>query len=133
MKQTRKCGTIMKQPEFRVIVAGSRGITDYAFIRDRLDRILSGKALTHAITIISGCARGVDTLGERYAHERGYAILQFPADWDRYGRSAGYRRNVEMAHHAHALAAFWDGSSRGTGHMIEIARDNDLPVRIFQP
>lgn len=110
----------------RVIVAGSRGITDYDYLAKRLDEILP--TLTSEPTIISGGARGVDQMGERYAIERRLPYLRFPANWDLYGRRAGYIRNAEMAEHADALIAFWDGESRGTKHMIDEAMRMKLTV-----
>lgn len=82
------------------------------------------------VEIVSGAARGADALGERYAAERGLAVKQFPADWDRYGRSAGYRRNAEMAEYADAAVVFWDGKSKGSKHMINLAKEKGLPVRV---
>ena len=82
------------------------------------------------VEIISGTARGADALGERYAAERGLAVKQFSADWDRYGRSAGYKRNAQMAEYADAAVIFWDGISRGSKHMINLAKEKGLPVRI---
>lgn len=79
---------------FYCLVVGSRSITDYAFVRAKLDEILAPYAPD--IVIVSGGARGVDSLAEAYAEERGYIKAIFPADWDRYGKSAGYRRNVQM-------------------------------------
>ena len=75
-------------------------------------------------------ARGADRLGERYAKERGYKVIYFPADWDIDGRSAGFKRNVKMAEYADALVAFWDGKSSGTKHMIETAQGKGLDVRV---
>lgn len=69
-------------------------------------------------------------MGERYGRERNYSIDYFPAEWDRYGKRAGYIRNEEMAKHADALVAFWDGKSRGTKHMIDTARKYNLSIRI---
>ena len=71
-------------------------------------------------------------LGEAYAKLKGYGIKQFPAKWSEKGKSAGYLRNVEMAQYANALIAFWDGKSKGTRHMIEIAKERGLSVRIIQ-
>ena len=82
------------------------------------------------ITVVCGKARGADTLGEQYAKEQGYAVQYFPADWDRYGKAAGYLRNTEMAKNADALVAFWDGMSLGTRHMIETAKAHGLKVRV---
>ncbi len=69
-------------PLYRVIIAGGREFNDYGLLCQTCDRILSQKHQTHDIVIISGAARGADTLGERYAQERGYAIERFPADWE---------------------------------------------------
>ncbi len=78
--------------------------------------------------VVSGTARGADRLGEIWAQMQGIPVVQFPADWNRYGKKAGYLRNIEMADHAEALIALWDGESRGTKHMIEIATRKRLEV-----
>ncbi|MEO5581136.1 MAG: SLOG family protein [Saprospiraceae bacterium] len=80
--------------------------------------------------MVSGTARGTDMLGERYADEKGIPKKQFPADWPKYGKSAGYKRNTEMAKYADSLIAFWDGKSRGTKHMIDLAKQYNLKVRV---
>ena len=107
--------------EFKVIIAGGRDFNDYALLKTKADELLSFKCRTHKIVIVSGKARGADSLGERYAAEKGYEVSAHPADWDTYGKAAGYRRNAEMAQEADALIAFWDGKSRGTKHMIDLA------------
>ena len=63
-------------------------------------------------------------------YENGWEVLSFPADWDKYGKAAGYKRNDEMARNADALIAFWDGKSRGTRHMIDLAKKYGLQTRI---
>ena len=113
----------------KVIVAGSRGITDYEFIRANLDHVLP--TLTPEPVIVSGTARGVDQMGERYAIERGLRCERFPANWDLYGKRAGYIRNEQMAKYADALVVFWDGVSRGTKHMMDIATKAGLTVVII--
>lgn len=115
---------------FRVIIAGSRDFSDYDALKSYADVKLSNISRRDSIEVVSGCARGADTLGERYAEERGYGIKKFPADWNRYGKSAGYLRNVEMAEYADALIAFWDGKSKGTEHMIRIAKNRGLRIGI---
>jgi len=115
---------------FKVIVAGGREFNDYSLLCQTCDRMLSQKQRTHSIVIVSGTARGADTLGERYAQERGYSIEQYPADWEHAGKAAGFIRNAQMASVADALIAFWDGQSRGTAHMIELARKHELQVRV---
>lgn len=121
-----------KRPIFKVIVAGGRKFKDYELLKSKLDTILAEKRKTHRIYIISGMAQGADTLGERYANENGFTILGFPAEWNLYGKSAGIRRNAEMAKVGDALIAFWDGESPGTKNMIETARDKRLMVRVIK-
>ena len=118
--------------KFRVIIAGSRGFNDYNLLEEKCDFLLSEKVKTHDIVIVSGTARGADKLGERYARERGYELEAHPADWDKYGKSAGYRRNQEMAEVADAVICFWDGTSKGTKHMIDIAKEKNLMLRVIQ-
>lgn len=121
-----------KKPIFRIIIAGGRDFNDYNLLKEKVDNLISEKRKTHQIYIVSGKARGADSLGEKYANENGFNIVEFPADWDKFGKSAGYKRNVEMAENADALIAFWDGDSRGTKHMIDIAKEKNLPTRIIK-
>lgn len=119
-------------PLFRVIIAGTRTFTDYTLLQRECNHLLSEKQRTHNIVVVSGTARGADTLGERYARERGFQLRRFPADWDKDGKKAGMLRNYRMADNADALIVFWDGTSRGTANMINIARKKNLPVRVIQ-
>jgi hypothetical protein len=109
----------------RTIIAGSRNITDYVTILHAIS--LSWKPTV----VISGCARGADKLGEEWAIRNNVPIERFPANWNEYGKSAGYRRNVEMSENAEALLAIWDGESKGTKHMIDIAKKKELLVYIY--
>lgn len=111
----------------RVIIAGGRDFNDYRFLKERCDYFLSSQT---DIEIVSGGAKGADSLGERYANERNYGLKIFPADWNKYGKKAGYVRNVEMSEYADGLIAFWNGQSKGTKHMIDIAMKRNLRVRI---
>lgn len=113
---------------FRVIIAGGQYFEDYNTLKAYADRMLSN--ITDEIQIVSGCASGADALGERYAQEKGYSLKRFPADWNSYGRSAGPKRNRQMAQYADALIAFWDGVSRGTKNMIDEATSAGLLVRV---
>lgn len=110
----------------KVIIAGSRSITDYELIK----RAIVGSRF--AITeVVSGGARGVDRLGERWAAENGIPVIQFIPDWDTLGKKAGYARNADMANYAEALIAVYDGASKGTGHMIDIATRKKLKVFVY--
>lgn len=118
---------------FKVIVAGSRNFQDDEFLTERLDHLLSNKVAAGVpIEIVSGTAKGADTLGEEYAALRGHQVKRMPADWDRYGRSAGYRRNEEMAIYADACVVFWDGESRGTKHMIDLCAKHKIPCKVLR-
>ena len=109
----------------KVIIAGSRSITDYNMVKDAVNMI------QWPITeIVSGGANGVDKLGEQYAIEHIIDLKVFPADWNTYGKSSGFRRNQEMAKYADALIAVWDGESRGTKHMIELMLSEKKPVYV---
>lgn len=100
----------------KTIIAGSREITDLQSVVDAIEA-----SKIEITEVVCGGARGVDTLGKQWAEQHNIPVTTFPADWDRYGRSAGYRRNQQMGEYADALIAVWDGHSRGTKHMIDIA------------
>lgn len=113
----------------KIIVAGSRTFTNYAILHNTLQMLT--KNLPN-VTIISGDAQGADSLGVRYAKEKGHDVMHFPADWNKHGKSAGYKRNVEMADNADAVVVFWNGISKGAKHMIDIAKERKLPLRIYR-
>lgn len=113
----------------KIIIAGSRTYNDYSRLSEFCDQVISSMPETK-ITIVSGCAKGADMLGERYASERGYEVIKYPADWDKYGKSAGFLRNEEMAKVGHILIAFWDGQSKGTEHMINLGKKHNLKIEI---
>jgi hypothetical protein len=111
----------------RLIIAGSRGFNCYPTLALAMFRL----GLRPDV-IISGTARGADQLGEQYGACFGIPVERFPADWDRHGKRAGYLRNVQMAESADTLLAFWDGSSQGTAHMIDIARERGLTAHVWR-
>lgn len=117
--------------EFRVIIAGTRNFSNYELLKEKCNNILSAKRQDSNIVILSGTAKGADRLGERYARERGFLLRRFPADWDKDGNKAGPIRNAKMADNADALIAFWDGTSRGTAHMIMTAKEKGLATRVI--
>ncbi len=114
----------------KVIIAGSRSFDNYVLLSSVCDNVIP-KGL-HYIEIISGTSKGADKLGENYAWERNYGLKKFPADWDKNGKAAGYIRNEEMAKYADALIAFWDGESKGTKHMINLAKKHRLLIYIHK-
>lgn len=109
----------------KVIIAGSRNVTEPEMV---IEAIESSKF--EITEIVSGCARGVDQLGECWAEAVGVPIKKFKPNWA-LGKGAGLIRNIQMAEYANALIAIWDGKSRGTSHMIIEARKRGLKVYIY--
>jgi len=120
--------------DVRVLVAGGRDFHDYKRLCTHLDRYLATPvARLLPITIIGGGARGADTLGERYAKERGYLFEEYLPDWGKNGKSAGYIRNEEMAKALPTKCfCFWDGLSSGTEHMINLARKHEISTKVVE-
>lgn len=131
-----------KKP-FKVIIAGSRSFKDYELLRRKCDNIL--KDMEQEIWIISGTANGTDKLGEKYAQERGYYLMECPAQWDdiedkpnkeigttktgkKYWKLAGHRRNELMAQEADALILFNMGTP-GSNNMLQQAKLKRLKIR----
>ncbi len=105
----------------KTIIAGSRDICDY----DVLLEVIS-KCPWEITEVISGTARGVDRLGERWAKENNITCTKYPANWNMYGKSAGRIRNAKMASVADATIAIWDDKSNGTRNMIELSKIHEL-------
>lgn len=119
---------------FYCLVVGSRTFNDYAFMKRKLDHILQNK---DRVVIVSGGARGADSLAERYAKEKGYPTKVFKANWDRYGKQAGFLRNREMHKYIakakdRGVVAFWQNQSKGTAHNFELAEEYHNPIRIIK-
>lgn len=115
----------------KLIVAGTRTFTDYQYVKDKIEDLLKSKSLSNKeIEIITGGARGVDTLAERWARENNVKCTVVKADWGIYGKSAGPRRNQVMTEIGDILLAFWDGKSRGTKDMIAKAKGKKIDIYI---
>ena len=116
----------------RMIVCGSRTFTNRQLCFDTLDRLLEGKT---DVEIISGNADGADKLGEEYASIHALKCTVFVPEWKTFGKRAGIVRNKEMLSYAQeehpVVVAFWDGKSRGTRNMIEIANKAGAEVYVI--
>lgn len=111
----------------RLIISGGRDIWDFDFIVDTI------KFYTQNLdswTLVCGMAPGVDTVAYDYCEANGIPIVKYYADWDNYGKKAGPLRNEDMALHAEALLAIWDGNSPGTNDMIKRATDHGLKFKV---
>lgn len=116
---------------FHLIVAGSRNFRDFELMKSKLDFLLQNKQ-SNRVIIVSGGARGADKLAEKYAKLRGLKIKVYQANWNKFGKRAGYLRNEEMAKVADACVTFWDGHSSGTKHMIDLAQKYGLKLRVVR-
>ena len=103
--------------KIKIGVVGSRTFNDYQLLKSTLDPLKDVICL-----IVSGGAKGADSLAEQWAKENGVPTTIFVPDWDLYGKSAGYRRNVQIVEEADHILAFWDKKSKGTKHSIDLAR-----------
>ena len=99
----------------KVIIAGGRDYNNYAFLAQTMDEFAKEN---NAEEVVCGCAAGADSLGAKWAKERGIPVKEFPAEWDVFGKKAGILRNHDMGNYADFLVAFWDGQSAGTRDMI---------------
>lgn len=114
--------------KMNVIVAGGRDFSDYELMKEKLDKLF----VNIEPVIVCGEAKGADSLGKKYAEEKGYTVLSYPADWNTFGKRAGYIRNEAMAVVADALVAFWNGESKGTKHMIDTMKKCNKQVRVIR-
>ena len=112
----------------KLAVVGSRGFDDYDLLKLKLDTIHSRRPIS---VIISGGAYGADSLAERWARENRLELLVFLPDWEQFGKSAGYKRNIQIIESADAVIAFWDGQSKGTQHSINLAKDKGKPLAVI--
>ena len=115
----------------KTIIAGSRDITDPSVLEQAI------KDAPFSITsVVSGGCRGADKLGESWASKNKLTCEVISANWDLFGKAAGYIRNEEMAQRAEALVAIWKidkngNGSKGTRNMISIAKRHGLKVHVF--
>lgn len=122
----------------RIIIAGDRNFHDYHFAANEITNIIEIYYSTWQngqIEIISGGAKGVDTLAAKYASIYNIKFKPFPANWTKYGLLAGPIRNTKMAQYASqsngTLIAFWNGLSKGTKNMIQAAKKYELRIHII--
>ena len=109
----------------KVAVVGSRNFNDIDLIVDTLGQYKIGE-------IISGGAAGADSLAEDFADAAGIKKTIFKANWEKYGRSAGYIRNIDIISNCDICIAFWDGKSRGTKHSISLCKKHNKKCVIIK-
>lgn len=133
----------------KLIIAGTRhwlsqeakedyGANAHLKNQEICDKLVSGALLSqysHLLVniseVVSGCAIGIDKAGEKFAKEHNIKVTQFPANWNKYKKSAGFKRNEEMADYADALLVIWNGTSNGTKHMIETMHNKKKAIHFY--
>lgn len=106
----------------KAAIVGSRDFNDYNMLVEYIYNICIEN--NYSITeIVSGGARGADKLGELFANNYNLKLTVFKADWNKYGKRAGFVRNVDIIKNCDICFAFWDGESHGTKHDIELCKD----------
>lgn len=113
----------------KLIVAGGRDFSDTGLFLRAMQQVEQELA-EYSVSLVSGMAKGADMMAWQFARQEGITCHHFPADWNKYGKSAGFRRNQEMADFSDGLVAFWDGQSRGTKHMIETMKAQGKWVKV---
>lgn len=106
----------------KIAVVGSRGLK----VNDL------GRYLPAGVTeIVSGGARGIDTCAREYAEKNRIKLTEFLPQYEKYGRSAPLKRNLQIIDYADLVLAFWDGNSKGTKHVIEQCKKQNKEIKIF--
>jgi len=120
----------LQERPFRIIIAGGRDMDDTDFGFSHISHLLQNLE-NELMTIVDGTAKGADTVGRLWGEkEDGVSVKHFKPDWSQ-GKTAGFKRNKEMAEYGTHLIAFWDENSRGTKHMIDNAKRLGLEVKII--
>jgi len=116
----------------KIAIVGSRNIQDYQLIQTQIIEFVSQRGLDMKdVEIVSGGAKGVDALAKKFAQENGCKYKEFPAEWGKYGKSAGYKRNELIWEYADCDIAFWDGASKGTQHSFKFADKYKKHIKII--
>jgi hypothetical protein len=123
----------------RIIIAGGRDFSDYELLHKECDRIIKSllewEEVKPEIEVVSGTANGADLMGENWARQHRINVKRFTPNWNGLGKRAGYVRNEQMALYAKedngVLIAFWDGKSKGTKYMIDLAKKHGLKVFVI--
>lgn len=112
----------MNSDVFYLGIVGSRTFTDYVMFKEKISQILLKleKKYSKIVFVSGGCPKGADNFAKQYAVENSIEIIEYLADWDKYGKSAGFKRNHLIIDKSDLLVAFWDGYSKGTLHDLKL-------------
>lgn len=129
-KEQSQQSLALKDYEHKVVVCGSRNWNDRAFFHEKMLEYLED--FTQPVIFISGAApTGADALIIQWCKKFRYPCKEYPANWDRDGKVAGFLRNERMAKVATHVLAFHDGNSPGTKHMLKMAEEHHLNQHVY--
>ena len=114
----------------KLVIVGSRTFNNYSLATAVINKIATEYGYKY-IEIVSGGAKGTDAIGELYADSNGIPKKIFPADWKKWGKRAGFVRNVDIIDNCDVCICFWDGESHGTKHDIELCEQKHKPCHIY--
>ena len=123
---------------YRILITGSRDWEDADVISFNLGLVLGeasreGHHLRDAVIVHGDCPKGADAIADRLACNHGYTVERHPANWDQYGKAAGFRRNADMVNlGADICLAFIRNKSRGASHTAELAEKAGIPVQRYE-
>lgn len=139
-----KCFLKIQMKNFRIVIAGGRDFNDYDLLQEKCLKLLTNKMPN--VIVVSGGAKGADSLGERFAREHNLEVERFLADWDNvegpacilkytsqgkpYNAIAGHLRNKKMGDATDAGIIFWDGKSSGSKDMVNVMKILEKPYRV---
>lgn len=117
----------------KILICGSRSISDTKFINQQINLYLKELSLDiKEVVIIEGGARGVDTIAKYWAMFNNIPYEEYPADWNKYGKSAGIVRNKIMVENANYVLILWDGKSKGTKNDIDLCKKLNKPYKLVE-
>ena len=110
----------------KIGVVGSRDFDDYKKLEKELNKI---EGITE---IVSGGAKGADTLAREFAEKNDIQLTEFLPDYARFRGGATRIRNEKIVEYSDQIIAFWDGESTGTKNTIDIAEKQKKPLKIIR-
>ncbi len=123
----------------KLAIVGSRTFNDFELLNEVVcSCFISGFMPYHVEAIISGGAKGADTIAKRWAminnvdteDLKAVEYFEFLPDWESDGKAAGFIRNKQIVDACDMVLAFWDGKSKGTEHTIKLAKLAKKPTFI---
>lgn len=122
----------------KIGIVGGRNFNNYELLKNTILEYLKCPhcKIVHIdefykTTIVSGGARGADNLAEQFANDYWCELIVHPAEWEKYGKQAGFLRNIDIVKDSDIIFAFWDGKSKGTKHSIDLANKMGKEIRII--